>query len=157
MCVETQRIETIAAAYQKVPGATLPVLHEIQRALGFIPPEAISIVADQLNLSRAEVHGVVTFYSDFRTTPGGQHRLQICRGEACQAKGSETLEKAAKAALGIDYHETSADGCFSLEPVYCLGNCGCSPAVRIDDEIVGRVDDSRFQELLTEYRKGSHE
>ena len=150
--MDTATIQAIVDAHQHQPGATLPILHDIQAALGFIPDEAIAIVAHGLNLSRAEIYGVVTFYADFRTTPPGRHILQICRGEACQAKGSRDLEDHARRALGIDFHETTADGAISLEPVFCLGNCACSPSVRLGDEILGRVDAAVFDDLVAEAR-----
>lgn len=131
------------------PGALLPILHGIQQALGYVPPEAVPRIADVLNLTRAEVHGVISFYHTFRSRPPGRHVLQICRAESCQAMGARRLEAHAKAHLGVDYHETTADGSITLEPVYCLGNCGCSPAVRIDDAVFGRVDAARFDALVS--------
>ena len=134
--------------YRDVPGGLLPLLHAVQRTLGHIPAKAVPVIAHALGLSRAEVHGVISFYQDFRTAPAGRHLLQICRAEACQAMGSRMLEAHARARLGIDYGETTADGAITLEPVYCLGNCACSPSVRIDDEIHARVDASRLDALL---------
>lgn len=136
--------------YRNVPGGLLPLLHSLQDSLGCIPPEAVPTVAAALRLSRAEVHGVISFYHDFRSVPGGAHTLQICRAEACQALGSRELEAHAKARLGIDYGGTTADGAITLEPVYCLGNCACSPSVRLDDEIHARVDALRLDELLAD-------
>ncbi len=153
MTQHTSRIESIVEAHRKRPGATLPILHDIQAEFGYIPDESIRIVAEGLNLSRAEVFGVVTFYSDFRTAPPGRHVIQVCRGEACQAIGGEALECHAKTKLGVDFHETSSDQAITLEPVFCLGNCGCSPSVRIGNEILGRVDHERFDELVDELRK----
>ncbi len=105
-----------------------------------------------MNLSRAEVHGVVSFYHDFRRTPPGRHVVRICRAEACQAMGARQLESDVKGALGIDFHETTDDGVFSLEPVYCLGNCACSPAIMIDRRVYGRVDEKAFAEIADRYR-----
>ena len=136
------------------PGALLPVLHGIQDSLGYIPEAAIPLVADQLNLSRAEVHGVVTFYHHFRTHAPGKHVVQICRAEACQSMGSEALETHAKHRLGVDFHETTGDGKVSLEPVYCLGNCACSPSVMIDNELHGRVSPDRFDALMQQMGAG---
>ena len=150
----TSRIDAIIQAHCTQAGALLPVLHAIQNALGYIPAEATPLIAKGLNLSRAEVHGVISFYSHFRTTPPGKHILQICRAESCQAMGSRELEAHAKAALGIDYHQTTADGAISLEPVYCLGNCACSPSIRIGDEVQGRLDNAQLDELLTDLRQG---
>ncbi|HTT08703.1 MAG TPA: formate dehydrogenase subunit gamma [Gammaproteobacteria bacterium] len=147
---EQQLIAEVIEELKTLPGALLPVLHRIQDALGYIPADAIPAVAEGLNLSRAEVHGVITFYHHFRTTPPGRHTLQICRAESCQSMGSEALEQHAKRRLGIDYHETTTDGSYSLEPVYCLGNCACSPAVMIDHELHGRVTPERLDAILAE-------
>jgi formate dehydrogenase subunit gamma len=134
--------------YSDVPGGLLPLLHEIQACLGFIPEDSVKVIASGMGLSRAEVHGVISFYHDFRYQPRGQKTVQVCRAEACQAMGSRTLEAHVKSRLGIDYGGTTADGRFSLEPVYCLGNCACSPSIRIDDDVYARVDADRFDELL---------
>jgi formate dehydrogenase subunit gamma len=134
--------------YRELPGALLPLLHAIQKDIGYVPPESVAAIASALGLSRAEVHGVISFYHDFRSAPAGSHILQICRAEACQAMGAGALETHAKHTLGIDYGETTADGAISLEPVYCLGNCACSPSVRIDDAIHARVDADRLDALL---------
>ena len=150
----TSRIDAIIQAHCTQAGALLPVLHAIQNALGYIPAEATPLIAKGLNLSRAEVHGVISFYSHFRTTPPGKHILQICSAESCQAMGSAALEQHAKAVLGIDYHQTTADGAITLEPVYCLGNCACSPSIRIGDEVQGRLDNAQLDELLTDLRQG---
>ena len=134
------------------PGALLPILHRIQEELGYVPPEAVGIIAAQLNLSRAEVHGVVTFYHDFRSTPPGRHLLRICQAESCQATGSEALTRHAREHLGVDFHQTTADEAFTMEPVYCLGNCACSPSLMIDGEVFGRVTRERFKEIIEEAR-----
>lgn len=141
--------------YREVPGGLLPLLHAIQDSVGYIPAEAVPDIARALQLSRAEVHGVVSFYHDFRSQPAGSHVLQICRAEACQALGSRALEAHAKSSLGIGYGETTADGAVTLEPVYCLGNCACSPSVRIDDEIHARVDAARLDQLLAQLGIGA--
>ncbi len=141
--------------YREVPGGLLPLLHAIQDSVGYIPAEVIPDIARALQLSRAEVHGVVSFYHDFRSQPAGSHVLQICRAEACQALGSRALEAHAKSSLGIGYGETTADGAVTLEPVYCLGNCACSPSVRIDDEIHARVDAARLDQLLAQLGIGA--
>ena len=145
---KTADIGHLVTQFQSVPGGLLPLLHAIQGELGYVPESTVPAIATGLNLSRAEVHGVISFYHDFKTHPVGRHRVQICRAEACQSMGSRQLEAHAKQALGIDYHETTADGSISLEPVYCLGNCACSPSVRINDDIVARVDAARFDELV---------
>lgn len=129
-------------------GALLPVLHTLQDHFGYVPPESVPGVAKALNLSRAEVHGVISFYHWFRSEPGGAKTLYICRAESCQAMGSAGLETAAKEQLGIEYHETSDDGRFSLEPIYCLGNCACSPAVMIDEQLYSRVTPGVLRKLL---------
>ncbi len=130
------------------PGALLPILHDVQRQFGYVPDEAVPVIAKALNLSRAEVHGVITFYHWFRRKPGGRQVLYVCRAEACQAMGARELEKHAKARLQVDFHETTADGRFTLEPIYCLGNCACSPAVMIDEDVHGRVTPEKFDELI---------
>lgn len=143
--------DAVAAAIDGLkdkPGALLPILHAIQDSEGYIPPDSVPLIAKALNLSRAEVHGVITFYHYFRETPPGRHTIHLCRAESCQSMNSAGLEAHAKAALGIDFHETTADGAFSLEPVYCLGNCACSPALAIDGEVYGRVSPERFDEIV---------
>jgi formate dehydrogenase subunit gamma len=134
-------------------GALLPILHAVQNQLGFIPPDSIPILSQRLNLSRAEIHGVISFYHDFRTEPGGTHTVQICRAEACQSMGSRQLEAHAKLALGVDFGATTKDGRVTLEPVYCLGNCACAPSVRIGDRVYARVDNLRFDQLMKDLDK----
>jgi formate dehydrogenase subunit gamma len=126
----------------------LPVLHSVQDKLGFIPQEAVPFIARAMNLSRAEIHGVMSFYHDFRSEPPGEHIVHLCRAEACQAMGARGLELHARERLGIDFGETTADGLFTLEPVYCLGNCACSPSIRINDEVHARVSTESFDELI---------
>lgn len=145
-----QVVELIVAKLKSKPGALLPILHDIQGQLGFIPKEAIPIIAKGLNLSRAEVHGVVSFYHHFSDKPRGRHIVEICRAESCQAMGGRSLEAFAKQKLGLDWYQTSADGEITLEPVYCLGNCACSPSLRIGKKIMGRVDQQGFTELVDE-------
>jgi len=111
------------------------------------------MIAERLNLSRAEVHGVVTFYHHYRRHAPGKHVVQICRAEACQSMGARQLEAHARKTLGCGYHETTADGAITLEAVYCLGNCACAPAIRVDDEVVGRVSNARFDEVIAELRE----
>lgn len=143
-------IRRIAGDLKGRPGPLIEVLHAIQAELGHVPPAAVPLVAAELNLSRAEVHGVVSFYHFFRSTPPGAHTVSVCRAESCQAVGGEALAEHARTRLGVDFHETTPDGRFSLEPVYCLGNCACSPAVMIDDRLHGRVTPERFDALLSE-------
>jgi formate dehydrogenase subunit gamma len=138
------------------PGALLPILHAVQDKLGYVPPESVPVIAHELNLTRAEVHGVVSFYHHFRTTPPGRTIVQLCRAEACQALGARALEAHAKQVLGIDFHETTADGAITLEPVYCLGNCGCGPSVLVGvDELHARVTPEVFDELVRGLREVS--
>lgn len=141
-------VGSATAAHRGRVGPLLPVLHEIQERLGFVPPDAVPMIAAALNLSRAEVHGVLSFYHDFRSEPPGEHIVHLCRAEACQAMGSRALEAHARNRLGISFGETTANGRITLEPVYCLGNCACSPSIRIDDEIHARVSPDRFDELM---------
>ncbi|MAA97725.1 MAG: formate dehydrogenase subunit gamma [Stappia sp.] len=133
-------------------GPLLPILHEVQEDLGFIPDEALVIIADKLNLSRAEVHGVMSFYHDFRKEPAGRHVLKLCRSEACQSMGADGLIDAARRLLGIDFHETTADGAVTLEPVYCLGLCSCAPAAMMDGDVHARLDAERLATLIGEAR-----
>lgn len=137
-------------ALKHKPGALLPILHAIQERFGHIPPEAVPIIAESLRQTRADVHGVISFYHHFRTTPPGSHTLQVCRAEACQAMGARALEAHVKTRLGVDYHQTTLDRDLSLEPVYCLGNCALAPSVRIDDCIHGRVTPQKIDRLLDE-------
>ena len=143
-----EHIVRILAELKHLPGALLPILHAVQDALGHVPAACVPLLAHELNLSRAEVHGVISFYHYFRQQPPARHTIYMCRAEACQAMGSRALEAHARRKLGIGFHETTADGAFTLEPVYCLGNCACSPSVLIDGELHGRVDAQRFDELL---------
>jgi len=138
----------IAAAMARKPGALLPILHAIQDDLGYIPAATVPTIAQALNLSRADVHGVISFYHFFRTQPAGRKIVYICRAESCQAMGSAALEAHAKQTLGIDYHQTTTDGAVTLEPAYCLGNCACSPAIMVDGELHSRVSSERFDELV---------
>jgi formate dehydrogenase subunit gamma len=147
---ETSVVSSAMSKYADVPGGLMPLLHEIQAGLGHIPRDCVATIASGMGLSRAEVHGVIGFYPDFHHQPRGETTIQLCRAEACQAMGSRDLEKHAKARLGIDYGQTTPDGRFSLEPVYCLGNCACSPSIRIGDEVFARVDQQRFDQLLDE-------
>lgn len=149
---QTEDVTSIVKAMQYKSGALLPILHAVQDKVGYIPPESLPLLAEGLNLSIAEVHGVVSFYHYFRSTPAGNHTIQICRAESCQAMGSRALEAHAKQTLNIDYQQTTADGDITLEPVYCLGNCACSPAVRIGDEVHGHVDADKFDQLLSTLR-----
>jgi formate dehydrogenase subunit gamma len=148
-----EQVREITHRLKDTAGPLLPILHAVQDALGFIPPEAVPIIATGLNLSRAEVHGVVSFYHYFSDTPRGRHTIYLCRAESCQAMRAQELEQHVKARLGIDYHQTTASGTFSFEPVYCLGNCALSPAVMIDDRLYGRVTTERFDRMVSDWEK----
>lgn len=145
----------VTARLKDQPGALLPVLHGVQEALGYVPEGAVALIARELNLSRADVHGVVSFYHFFRTQPGGKQVIYLCRAESCQAMGAAELEAHVKQRLDIDFHETTDDGSFTLEPVYCLGNCACSPAMLVDEELHGRVTPARFDAWLKTAREAS--
>jgi formate dehydrogenase subunit gamma len=138
----------IVTAMQDMPGGLLPILHEIQHALGYVPEDCVPIIAEGLNLSRAEVHGVISFYHHFRSEPAGKHVVQICRAEACQAVGARGLEAHVQTSLDVKMGETSADGNLTVEPVYCLGNCACGPSVQIGEDVHARVTPERFDELM---------
>ena len=146
-------VARIVAARRDMPGALLPILHEIQDTVGYVPADALPEIARALNLSRAEVHGVVTFYHHFRDSKPGRHVVQVCRAEACQSVGSEALAAHAERALGCGFHETTADGGFTLEPVYCLGQCAIGPNLTLDDELHARVDADKFKRLIQAKRE----
>ena len=143
-------ISSAIQKYAEIPGGLLPLIHEVQAELGFVPRDSVADIARGMGLSRAEVHGVIGFYHDFHDQPRGRTTISLCRAEACQAMGARQLEAHAKARLGIDFGGTTEDGRFSLEPVYCLGNCACSPSIRIGDDVFARVDADRFDQLLEE-------
>lgn len=134
------------------PGALLPVLHAIQDYIGYLPDTIVPVVAQELMITRAEVHGVISFYHHFRAHKTGRHVVEICRAEACQSVGSRALEAHAKRTLGVDFEQTTPCGSITLEPVYCLGNCATGPSVRIGDSIYGRVSEDRFDELMADCR-----
>ncbi len=147
------RTLAIVANCASLEGPLLPILHALQAEFGYIPEEALPVLARELNLSRAEVHGVVTFYHDFRAHPAGKHVLKICRAEACQSMGGRALEAAARSLLGIGFHETTADGMITLEPVYCLGLCATAPAAMLDNQIHGRLDADELATIVAEARQ----
>jgi NADH:ubiquinone oxidoreductase subunit E len=142
-----QTIQSLVAAKKHLPGALLPILHDIQDALGYVPEQSVGDIAQQLNLSRAEVHGVLTFYHFFRREPAGKQVVQICRAEACQSMGAEKLWTHACSRLQTQ-GGTTADGAVTLEPVYCLGLCSSSPAMAVDDKLHARVDAAKFDRLV---------
>lgn len=135
-------------AFLEKPGALLPLMHAIQDDIGYVPEDSYPFISKAYNLSVAEIHGFVTFYHHFRTHPSGENVLQVCRAESCQSMGSESIESYCKEVLGIDYHQTTADGSITLEPVYCLGNCACSPAVMINEKVVGRVTIKKIDDII---------
>ena len=138
----------VTGRLKDLPGALLPVLHGVQQALGYVPELSVPLIARELNLSRADVHGVITFYHFFRSKPSGKRVIFVCRAESCQAMGAVALDQHIKQRLGVDFHETTVDGAYTLEPVYCLGNCACSPAIMVDDELKGRVTPKQFDAWL---------
>src|SRR5215468_7497895 len=147
------RAAEIIAEHKPVEGATLVVLHALQEAFGYVPEPAIPMVATALNLSRAEVHGVFTFYHDFRKKPAGRHVLKLCRAEACQAAGGDALAARAEARLGISLGNTTADARVTLEPIYCLGLCATAPSAMLDGRVVGRLDEKRLDALVAEAQR----
>lgn len=145
---DVEAVRQYIQSQSSVPGAMLPILHGIQEMIGYIPSDAVPMIADGLNVSRAEVHGVITYYHHFRQHPAGRHLVQICRAEACQARGADALVEHAKHVLGCDFHRTTADGEVTLEPVYCLGHCAAGPNIAIGDELHARVTPQRFDTLI---------
>lgn len=147
-----ERAREIIAEHCGLEGPMLPILHALQEEFGHISTAAVPLVADALNLSRAEVHGVVTFYHDFRREPCGRHLLQLCRGEACQSMGSEGVAKTVLGQLGVGWHGTTSDGEVTVEPVYCLGLCAASPSALLDGEPLGRLNAAKIAEAIEEAR-----
>ncbi len=141
---------TIIAAHASMEGAGLPILHALQHEFGYVPRQSEPLIADALNLSRAEVHGLISFYHDFRRAPPGRHVLKICRAEACQASGAVGMAERLLARLGIAWGGTTADGSLTIDPVYCLGLCGCGPAALLDEEPVARLDDRALSDICHE-------
>lgn len=147
---EEDAIRAIVQEHIHLEGPLLPILHGIQKTYGTVPQAAVALIADALNISRAELHGVMSFYHDFREVPAGHHVVKICRAEACQAVGGKALAEATLAKLGLEWHGTTANGAVTIEPVYCLGLCACGPAAMVDDKVVGRMDEARMAALLQE-------
>ena len=141
---------TIIAGKQSMPGPLLPILHALQEEFGYIDREAEPLIADILNVTRAEVHGVVTFYHDFRHAPPARHLLKLCRAEACQSTGGDKLAAHAEAKIGVALGGATADGRVSLEPVYCLGLCAVAPSAMLDGRVIGRMDEEKLDALLAE-------
>jgi len=141
-------VDTLIAQHRHLPGALMPLLHAVQDALGHVPDDVVPQIAAALNLSRAEVHGVITYYHHFRREPAGRSVIQVCRAEACQSCGADALLAHIEGRLGCEAHHTSADGAYTLEPVYCLGLCASSPAIRVDDRLHARVTPEKFDRLI---------
>jgi formate dehydrogenase subunit gamma len=146
------RTASVIEEMKGLEGPLLPILHGIQHEFGHVPPETLPQIAEALNISNAEVHGVVSFYHDYRNHPAGRHVLKICRAEACQSVGGDALAERIQQLLGIGFHETAKDGSVTLEPVYCLGLCACAPAAMLDGEVIGRLDADRLEEIASEVR-----
>jgi len=142
------RTASVISDHRGQEGPLLPILHGLMEEFGYVPEDSLPVIAHALNLSRAEVYGVVSFYHDFRRHPAGRHVLKLCQAEACQSMGSDAVAAKVKAALGIGFHETTNDGSVTLEPVYCLGLCACSPSAMLDGEVIGRVDDAAIEDML---------
>lgn len=140
------------AAHRHREGPLLPILHEIQKDAGYIPDGAIPLLADALQTTAAEIHGTISFYHDFKRAPQGRHVLRLCRAESCQSMGSEALHDEVQRRLGISWGETTPDGQVTLEAVYCLGLCACSPSAMIDERPMGRVDVDRVLAAVAEAR-----
>ncbi|ARP62052.1 formate dehydrogenase subunit gamma [Mesorhizobium sp. WSM1497] len=148
----TSRTAAIIQEMKGLEGPLLPILHGIQEEFGHVPKDALPLIAEALNISRAEVHGVVSFYHDYRSHPAGRHVLKLCQAESCQSMGSDAIAAKLQQLLGIGFHETTRDGSVTLEPVYCLGLCACSPAAMLDGEVIGRLDDEKLDEIVAEVR-----
>ncbi len=146
--INISRLDDILAAHSGLEGPLLPILHAVQATFGFVPQEALPVIAKHLNISRAEIHGVVSFYHDFREAPAGRHIVKLCRAEACQAMGADRVAAHAKTVLGVDWHGTTTDGAITLEPVFCLGLCACAPAALVDGQVKGRVNEADLDTLI---------
>jgi formate dehydrogenase subunit gamma len=146
------RAAAIIEELKDLEGPLLPILHGIQEEFGHVPAETLPVIAEALNISKAEVHGVVTFYHDYRKQPAGRHVLKLCQAEACQSMGSDAIAARMKQLLGIGFHETAKDGSVTLEPVYCLGLCACAPSAMLDGEVIGRLDEEALEAIAAEVR-----
>lgn len=144
---------SVIAAHEGLEGSLLPILHDLQETFGYVPEAAVPMVAQALNLSRAEVHGVVTFYHDFRHEPAGRHVLKLCRAEACQSCGGDALAERAQTKLGVALGETTGDGRVTVEAVYCLGLCATAPSAMLDGRLVGRLNEKKLDSLLAEVER----
>ena len=144
----TRSVSVAVGKHQGQPGPLLEILHAVQDQLGCVPPDAVPLIADALNLSRAEVHGVISFYHHFRDRPPGRCVVQLCRAEACKALNGDALASFATKHLGVNFGQTRADGAVTLESVYCLGNCACAPSMIINGRLYGRVSARMLDELV---------
>ena len=144
--------ERIVSARAREKGATIPIFHDLMERFGYVDRSIVPVVAEATNLSKAEIHGTLTFYHDFRDHAPGKRTLKVCRAEACQSRGGAAMHEALKQKLGIDWHGTTFDGAITIEPVYCLGLCACAPALLVDEEPVGNVDTAVLDELIAEAR-----
>lgn len=150
----TERAAQVIAEHRHLEGATMPILHALQETFGFVPDPAVPMIAETLNLSRAEVYGVLTFYHDFRREPAGRHVVKMCAAEACQSMGGKALAEYAEETLGVEMGETSEDGRVTLEPIYCLGLCACAPSALVDGQLVGRLDRDTIDEIAASIANG---
>ncbi len=149
---EAVAARAIALRHGNKPDALIEILHDLQEELGHVPEAALPALAKSLNLSRAEVHGVVTFYHDFHRHPVGRHVIKVCQAEACQSMGAEALAAVVQKSLKVRFGETTSDGAITVEKVYCLGNCALSPAMLVDDKLVGRVGEAKFKAIVAELK-----
>ncbi|HEV2780959.1 MAG TPA: formate dehydrogenase subunit gamma [Actinophytocola sp.] len=149
-----ERVRAVVDVHRGDRGALLPVLHGVQAEFGYVPPEVVPVIAEELNLSRAEVHGVISFYADFRSEPAGRTVVKLCRAEACQSVGAERLVAHAQQVFGVKLGQTTADGSVTLEQVFCLGNCALGPAAQINGKLHGRLDETRLDSLIVNAETG---
>lgn len=146
----TERLLGLINGHLSLEGPLLPILHSMQEEFGHVPQTAVPLIADALNISKAEVHGVISFYHDFRDVPAGRHVVKICRAEACKSVGADGLSAAVLTRLGVEWHGTTKNGAVTIEPVYCLGLCACGPAAMVDGKVIGRVDAAKMTKILEE-------
>ncbi|MEZ5798305.1 MAG: formate dehydrogenase subunit gamma [Paracoccaceae bacterium] len=147
------RIHEILDTHRGMEGALLPILHAVQEAFGHVPEAALPIIAADLNITKAEAHGVMSFYHDYRAKPAGRTVLKLCRAESCQSVGADALADHARKKLGLDWHETTPDGKVTLEPVFCLGLCACGPSALVGEKLVGRLDVAKLDAIIEGARK----
>lgn len=141
-------LRAIIARHADLEGPLLPILHDLQETYGHIPAASAPLICAALNISKAELHGVISFYHDFRDAPAGRHVLKLCRAEACKAVGADALAETLLRKLGVDWHGTTGDGAVTIEPVYCLGLCACGPAAMLGEQVVGRADSEKLERML---------